>query len=208
MRFEKRTVICNAMFSVLAMLMPAGPAWAFCKWLSKKTGCAVGLPTEAQWEYACRAGTKTRYSFGDDADDLAQYAHFDGDGWDATATKSPMFAPVGAFKPNPFGLHDMHGNVLQWCADFYAADAGFFLHDRDRVVFLGDSLTEQKLYTTYIEAYTVTRFPKQTFHFWNSGWGGDTSCLRMRSHADEDDFEAQIAATCRPKSHHFELKPN
>ena len=66
-----------------------------------------------------------------------------------------------------------------------AADTGFFLHDGDRVVFLGDSITEQKLYTTYIEAYTVTRFPKQTFHFWNSGWGGDTAWLRMRSHADE-----------------------
>ena len=66
-----------------------------------------------------------------------------------------------------------------------AADAGFFLHGGDRVVFLGDSITEQKLYTTYIEAYTVTRFPKQTFAFWNSGWGGDTSWLRMRSHTDE-----------------------
>ena len=52
-----------------------------------------------------------------------------------------------------------------------AADSGFFIHDGDRVVFLGDSITEQKLYTTYIEAYTVTRFPKQEFHFWNSGWG-------------------------------------
>jgi len=52
-------------------------------------------------------------------------------------------------------------------------------------VFLGDSITEQRLYTTYIEAYTVTRFPKQRFNFWNSGWGGDTSWLRQRSHADE-----------------------
>jgi lysophospholipase L1-like esterase len=66
-----------------------------------------------------------------------------------------------------------------------AADAGFFLRGGGRIVFLGDSITEQKLYTTYIEAYTVTRFPKQTFAFWNSGWGGDTSWLRMRSHTDE-----------------------
>ena len=66
-----------------------------------------------------------------------------------------------------------------------AADAGFFLRGGDRVVFLGDSITEQKLYTTYIEAYTVTRFPKQKFAFWNSGWGGDTSWLRQRSHTDE-----------------------
>ncbi len=66
-----------------------------------------------------------------------------------------------------------------------AAETGFFLRDGDHVVFLGDSITEQKLYTTYIEAYTVTRFPKLSFHFWNSGWGGDTAWLRMRSHADE-----------------------
>jgi len=66
-----------------------------------------------------------------------------------------------------------------------AADAGFFLHGGDRIVFLGDSITEQRLYTTYVEAYTVTRFPKQRFNFWNSGWGGDTSWLRMRSHTDE-----------------------
>jgi lysophospholipase L1-like esterase len=66
-----------------------------------------------------------------------------------------------------------------------AADAGFFLHGGDRVVFLGDSITEQRLYTTYIEAYTVTRFPKERFNFWNSGWGGDTAWLRQRSHADE-----------------------
>lgn len=66
-----------------------------------------------------------------------------------------------------------------------AGDSGFFIRGGDRVVFLGDSITEQKLYTTYIEAYTVTRFPKQEFHFWNSGWGGDTAWLRMRSGTDE-----------------------
>jgi len=66
-----------------------------------------------------------------------------------------------------------------------AAQPEFALHDGDRVVFLGDSITEQKLYTTYIEAYTLTRFPKLKFNFWNSGWGGDTSWLRMRSFPDE-----------------------
>lgn len=66
-----------------------------------------------------------------------------------------------------------------------AAEGEFFLHGGDRVVFLGDSITEQKLYTTYIEAYTVTRFPKQKFNFWNSGWGGDTAWLRMRTFPDE-----------------------
>ena len=66
-----------------------------------------------------------------------------------------------------------------------AKDAGFFLHDGDRVVFLGDSITEQKLYTTYIEAYALTRFPQEKFTFRNVGWGGDTAWLRQRAHPDE-----------------------
>jgi alpha-galactosidase len=96
-------------------------AKAFCQWLSKKTGKTVSLPTEAQWEYACRAGTSTAYCFGDDAEDLVAYGHHSGDGWDGTAGNSPLFAQVGSFKPNAFGLYDMHGNVLEWCSDFYAA---------------------------------------------------------------------------------------
>lgn len=66
-----------------------------------------------------------------------------------------------------------------------AAEPEFALHDGDRVVFLGDSITEQKLYTTYIEAYTLTRFPKLKINFYGRGWGGDTSWLRMRSFPDE-----------------------
>ena len=66
-----------------------------------------------------------------------------------------------------------------------AEDAKFFIHGGDRVVFLGDSITEQRLYTAYVEAYATTRFPRETLKFWNSGWGGDTAWLRMRSHADE-----------------------
>lgn len=73
--------------------------------------------------------------------------------------------------------------VLATCG--LAKDSDFFIRGGDRVVFLGDSITEQKLYTTYIEAYTVTRFPKQKFTFRNSGWGGDTAWLRMRSFPDE-----------------------
>jgi len=66
-----------------------------------------------------------------------------------------------------------------------AKDAGFFIHDGDSVVFLGDSITEQKLYTTYIEAYVLTRFPCQKFTFRNVGWGGDTAWLRQRAHPNE-----------------------
>ncbi len=70
-------------------------------------------------------------------------------------------------------------------ADKAAAEPEFGIHDGDRVVFMGDSITEQRLYTTYVEAYAVTRFPKRKLAFWNVGWGGDTSWLRMRSFPDE-----------------------
>ena len=66
-----------------------------------------------------------------------------------------------------------------------ATSAEFLIHDNDRVVFLGDSITEQRLYTTYIEAYALTRHPEWKLWFRNVGWGGDTSWLRQRSHPDE-----------------------
>ena len=107
-------------------------AVAFCKWLSRKEGKTYRLPTEAEWEYACRAGTTTRYYSGDDPETLAKV----GNVADATAkAKFPDWkytikandgyvftAPVGKFKPNAFGLYDMHGNAWQWCADWYGAD--------------------------------------------------------------------------------------
>jgi lysophospholipase L1-like esterase len=76
-----------------------------------------------------------------------------------------------------------------------AVTADFFIKDKDRVVFLGDSITEQKLYTTYIEAYTLTRFPQEKFTFRNVGWGGDTAWLRQRAHPDEKQLFAADEAT-------------
>jgi formylglycine-generating enzyme len=120
-------------------------AVAFCEWLSKREGKKYRLPTEAEWEYACRAGTNTRFFFGNDPEDLVFYAN----AADADRAESPGNAPialydrqgnktnaqipfpflkrrdgyswtspVGKFRPNAFGLFDMHGNVLQWCSDW------------------------------------------------------------------------------------------
>jgi len=105
-------------------------AQAFCTWLSKKSGRAVALPTEAQWEYACRAGSTTAYPWGDNPDDGKAWANMAdqslkkkltvaGAGFCSWDDGFAFTSPVGSFKANAFGLYDMNGNVCQWCQDRY-----------------------------------------------------------------------------------------
>ncbi len=104
-------------------------AVAFCDWLSRKEGQTYRLPTEAEWEYACRAGTTTRYWNGDDPEHLTQIANVrdmaarEKFGWQNTLSSSDGSAftnDVGRYPPNRFGLYDMHGNAAEWCSDWFA----------------------------------------------------------------------------------------
>jgi formylglycine-generating enzyme required for sulfatase activity len=116
-------------------------ASAFCEWLSETEGSAYRLPTEAEWEYACRAGTTTRYGCGDSVECLRRAGNIADkslqERWKLTVPGAPgpidappyaqswvddfpFTAPVGQFEPNPWGFYDMHGNGGEWCLDWYA----------------------------------------------------------------------------------------
>jgi formylglycine-generating enzyme required for sulfatase activity len=108
-------------------------AEAFCRWLSEKEGRAYRLPTEAEWEHAARGGTRTAWWTGSDPAALARAANTADASLRSRVPKAvwaapwddgfPFLAPVGSFPPNPYGLHDMHGNVWEWCQDWYGANA-------------------------------------------------------------------------------------
>jgi formylglycine-generating enzyme required for sulfatase activity len=95
-------------------------AVAFCEWLSKREGKHYRLPTEAEWEYACRAGTTTAFHFGRSCN--GTQANCNGERPYGTEKKGPYLkriAKVGSYAPNAFGLYDMSGNVMEWCSDWY-----------------------------------------------------------------------------------------
>ncbi|MEZ6142836.1 MAG: SUMF1/EgtB/PvdO family nonheme iron enzyme [Zavarzinella sp.] len=97
-------------------------AMTYCEWLSKKTGKKYRLPTEAEWEYACRAGSQEAYPWGADAGKADDYAWHKKNSPTEELPGGTTHA-VGSKKPNAFGLHDMNGNVLEWCMDHAIADA-------------------------------------------------------------------------------------
>ena len=99
-----------------AVSMSAYSALVYCKWLSTVTGKFYRLPTEAEWEYAAKAGTEGAYSFGDDVSEIDAYAVY-------YKNSDNKYAKVGSKKPNPWGLYDMHGNAAEWTLDEYKEDA-------------------------------------------------------------------------------------
>ena len=115
--YEKMNLTANAPI--------IGVSWhdavAFCNWLNEQQKVYVyRLPTEAEWEYACKAGTTTKWSFGDDEKALDKYAWYRKNSY-ALGEEHKDYGThtVGKKEPNPWGLYDMHGNVFEWCEDWY-----------------------------------------------------------------------------------------
>jgi formylglycine-generating enzyme required for sulfatase activity len=148
-----------------AICMTQHAARVYCKWLSAKTGRYYRLPTEAEWEYACRAGTTTAYSFGDDASQLEEYAWFEDNAGEG-------YHLVGQKKPNPWGLHDMHGNVAEWVLDQY---------------------TETGYPVDLLKAANPLLVPKTLYPRTVRGGGWDKSAAQCRTAAREGSSEDWIS---------------
>ena len=139
-----------------AISMTQHAANKYCQWLSAQTGHFYRLPTEAEWEYACRAGTQSTYSFPkDEIDDYAWY-------YDNSDDKYHL---VGQKKPNPWGLHDMHGNVMEWTADRFADDYFATIIDNNR----NPLLRPQRLYPRAVRGGSWNDDPEQLRSAYRTG---------------------------------------
>ncbi len=147
-----------------AICMTQHAARTFCKWLSRKTGRYYRLPTEAEWEYACRAGTTESYSFGSDPSELENYAWF-------VDNAGEGYHKVGLKKPNPWGLHDMHGNVAEWVLDQHTPEG----------------------YSTDLRSENPLLVPKTLYPRVVRGGGWNQDAAALRSGAREGSTEDWIA---------------
>ncbi len=163
-----------------AICMTQHAARTFCQWLSAKTGRYYRLPTEAEWEYACRAGTSTAYSFGDDMDELEEYGWFFDNSED-------QYQEVGQLKPNPWGLHDMHGNVAEWVLDQYFEEP-----DANSVGNKDPLAVPLKLYPRVVRG---------------GGWDDDPEMLRSAARkASHEDWKQQDPQTPRSIWYHTDAR--
>lgn len=153
-------------------------AVAFCHWLSTQSGLAVRLPSEAEWEYACRAGSDTAYAQGDSLESMKGFANSMNPSvaaqfkfsWAAFPWEDgeAVTAPAGRFKPNAWGLHDMHGNAWEWCSDWYGVNYYTDSPEKDpagpsagtKHVLRGGSWSDSPWFSR--SAFRIARVPKST----------------------------------------------
>ena len=153
-----------------AICMTHLAAKMYCRWLTAKTGHYYRLPTEAEWEFACRAGTTTAYHFGNDPEKLGEYAWFFDNG-------DEKYHKIGLKKPNPWGLYDMHGNVSEWVLDKYVPDRYTKFAGKKNLTALELLAVPTKLYPRIVRG---------------GSWDDDPDGLRSaRRYFSEEDWKVQ-----------------
>ncbi|UKT64826.1 formylglycine-generating enzyme family protein [Pedobacter mucosus] len=136
-----------------AVAMTQYNAIQFCKWLYVRTGIFYRLPTEAEWEYACKAGSNANYSFGNEISDLKDYAWYKENSGNKTH-------PVGQKKPNAWGLYDMHGNVSEWTYDLYVDN--FYKQSKTKISVNPIAISNQ-LYPNVVRGGSYDETPENLF---------------------------------------------
>jgi formylglycine-generating enzyme required for sulfatase activity len=164
-------------------------AQEFCRRLSQRTGQRYGLPSEAQWEYACRAGSTTPFHFG--ATLTPELANYDGNNCYVNGPKGPnrgQTTEVASFPANDWGLHDMHGNVWEWCADHWYDSYNLAPGDDQPWLIAAAAANEQKLLR-------------------GGSWIGDPgdcrSAYRSHDEAVSDDDDVGFRVVCLPQDPFF-----